>query len=202
MPATRRSPSIFCARSPECGRASGCSSWAPRAASAAWACRSPSASAPASSRAREARRVSKQRVDTARITESTIATRILARVREITDGRGVGVVFENLGDADLFAKAFGAIGRNGRLVTAGAHAGRHVPLDLAHLYLNYITIVRLDGSDRRGCRGKLGRGRGGRSQRRYRPDFPLEEAAAAHELAASRTGIGKIILRPDSAEGL
>ena len=125
-----------------------------------------------------------------------------ARVREITDGRGVGVVFENLGDADLFAKAFGAIGRNGRLVTAGAHAGRHVPLDLAHLYLNYITIVGSTAQTDADVEASLAAAAAGALRGDIDRIFPLEEAAAAHELAASRTGIGKIILRPNSAEGL
>ena len=40
----------------------------------------------------------------------------------ITEGKGVNVVFENIGDPDLFPKAFAAMARRGRLVTAGGHA--------------------------------------------------------------------------------
>src|SRR2546428_429380 len=48
-------------------------------------------------------------------------------VRKITGGRGVDVVFENIADPELFATAFAALARNGRLVTAGAHGGRTPP---------------------------------------------------------------------------
>src|SRR5690349_7591306 len=60
-------------------------------------------------------------------------------VLRITGGRGVDVVFENIGDPDLFAKAFASLARHGRLVTAGGHAGGIVPLDVNRLYLNQIS---------------------------------------------------------------
>ena len=55
--------------------------------------------------------------------------------------RGVNVVFENIGDPDTFPKAFAALTRRGRLVTAGGHGGGIVPLDVNRLYLNQITIM-------------------------------------------------------------
>ena len=54
-------------------------------------------------------------------------------VRRITNGRGVDVVFENIADPDLFPKAFAALARHGRLITAGAHGGGTVPLDVQRL---------------------------------------------------------------------
>src|SRR5258708_24090216 len=59
---------------------------------------------------------------------------------------GVAVVFENIGDPDLFPKAFASLVRGGRLVTAGGHGGGTVPLDVKQLYLNQNTII---GSFRR-----------------------------------------------------
>ena len=41
----------------------------------------------------------------------------------ITEGKGVNVVFENIGDPELFPKAFASLARTGRLVTAGGHGG-------------------------------------------------------------------------------
>src|SRR5262249_31142218 len=62
-------------------------------------------------------------------------------VMRATGGRGVDVVFENIGDPVLFPKAFAALARNGRLITAGAHGGGTVPPDVKKLYLNAITGI-------------------------------------------------------------
>ena len=51
------------------------------------------------------------------------------------------VVLENVGDPELFPKAFATLAFGGRLVTAGGHAGGAVLLDVKHLYLNRITII-------------------------------------------------------------
>ena len=63
----------------------------------------------------------------------------------ITEGKGVNVVFENIGDPDLFPKAFAAMARRGRLVTAGGHGGGIVPLDVNRLYQNHLTIIGATG---------------------------------------------------------
>ena len=63
----------------------------------------------------------------------------------ITEGKGVNVVFENIGDPDLFPKAFAALARRGRLVTAGGHGGGIVPLDVNRLYQNHLTIIGATG---------------------------------------------------------
>ena len=65
---------------------------------------------------------------------------LTAEVRRITGGRGVNVVFENIADAELFPKALASLARGGRLITAGAHGGGTVPLDVKHLYLNSIIL--------------------------------------------------------------
>ena len=80
----------------------------------------------------------------------------------ITEGKGVNVVFENIGDPDLFPKAFAAMARRGRLVTAGGHGGGIVPLDVNRLYQNHITDHRRDRRDAGGRRDQsqgCGRGR-------------------------------------------
>ena len=63
----------------------------------------------------------------------------------ITEGKGVNVVFENIGDPDLFPKAFASLARRGRLVTAGGHGGGIVPLDVNRLYQNHLTIIGATG---------------------------------------------------------
>lgn len=122
---------------------------------------------------------------------------LTAEARKLTGGRGVNVVFENIADPELFPKAFAALARNGRLITAGAHGGGTVSLDVKHLYLNFITII---GSVGKITHEDLDLALGAAAQGRYRVlvdrVMPLAEAASAHDLVAARSGIGKVVLEP------
>ncbi|MBM3217099.1 MAG: zinc-binding dehydrogenase [Candidatus Rokubacteria bacterium] len=118
-------------------------------------------------------------------------------VRRITDGRGVDVVFENIADPALFPKAFATLARNGRLVTAGAHGGGTVPLDVQRLYLNGISVIgsvgRITADDLAHCLRAAAEGR-----HRVLLDrvMPLADAALAHRIVAERSGTGKVVLQP------
>jgi NADPH:quinone reductase-like Zn-dependent oxidoreductase len=122
---------------------------------------------------------------------------LTAEVRRITGGRGVNVVFENIADAELFPRAFASLARGGRLITAGAHGGGTVPLDVKHLYLNAVTVI---GSVGRITPADLAFGLQAAADGRYRVlidrVLPLAEAARAHRIVAERTGIGKVVLQP------
>ena len=121
---------------------------------------------------------------------------LTAEVRRITGGHGVNVVLENEGDPDLFPKAFAALARGGRLVTAGGHAGGIVPLDVKYLYLNRITVIGdpLDTADN--FELGLALAAQGRLNALLDQVLPLSQAAHAHELVAARDGIGKVLLDP------
>jgi NADPH:quinone reductase-like Zn-dependent oxidoreductase len=116
--------------------------------------------------------------------------------RRITEGRGVDIVLENIGDKELFPKAFASLGRNGRLVTAGAHAGGTVQLDLHHLYLNYITIIGSPSHTDRDVEMSLELAAAGHLKPLIDRELPLAEAAAAHRLVEERAGLGKVVLKP------
>jgi NADPH:quinone reductase len=117
-------------------------------------------------------------------------------VMRITEGRGVNLVFENIGDPELFPKAFATIARNGRLVTAGGHAGGTVPLDVNRLYLNHITIIGATGEGATDVRLSLEAAAQGKFKALVDQVMPLSEAVRAHELVAGRGGLGKVILEP------
>ena len=118
-------------------------------------------------------------------------------VRKITNGRGVDVVFENIADAELFPRAFASLARNGRLVTAGAHGGGTVPLDVQRLYMNSISVIgsvgRITADDLALCLRAAAEGR-----HRVIVDrvMPLADAARAHRIVAERSGTGKVVLQP------
>jgi NADPH:quinone reductase-like Zn-dependent oxidoreductase len=118
-------------------------------------------------------------------------------VRKVTDGRGVDVVFENISDAELFPKALASLARKGRLVTAGAHGGGTVPLDVTRLYLNNLTIVGSFGVIMRAdVEASLAAAASGNYRVVIDRILPLAEAPLAHRLVAERQGIGKVILTP------
>jgi NADPH:quinone reductase-like Zn-dependent oxidoreductase len=114
----------------------------------------------------------------------------------ITGGAGVNVVFENIGDPELFPKAFAALARRGRLVTAGGHGGGIVPLDVNRLYLNQITVMGATGERPESARLVMEMAAAGRFKALIDCVLPLSEAAKAHELVESRGGIGKVVLDP------
>ena len=122
---------------------------------------------------------------------------LTAEVRRITGGRGVNVVFENVADADLFPRAFASLARQGRLITAGAHADGTVPLDVKSLYLNSITVI---GSTGHITPDDLTLTLQAAAEGRHRVlidrVLPLSEAAQAHRIVADRSGTGKVVLQP------
>jgi NADPH:quinone reductase len=122
---------------------------------------------------------------------------LTAEVRRITGGRGVNVVFENVADADLFPRAFASLARQGRLVTAGAHADGTVPLDVKSLYLNSITVIGSTGHiTPDDLTLTLQAAADGRHRVLVDRVLPLTEAAQAHHIVANRSGTGKVVLQP------
>ncbi len=114
----------------------------------------------------------------------------------ITEGQGINVVFENVGDPELFPKAFAALTRRGRLVTAGGHAGGIVPLDVNKLYLNQITVMGVTGERPESARLTLEMAAAGKFKALIDRVLPLSQAPLAHELVEARGGLGKVILDP------
>lgn len=121
---------------------------------------------------------------------------LTAEVMRITGGRGVKVVFENIGDPDLFAKAFASLGREGRLVTAGGHGGGVVPLDVNRLYINHLTVIGATGEAATDFTSSLEAAANGKFKVLIDCILPLSEAVQAHEIVDRRSGLGKVVLDP------
>ncbi|HEX3937632.1 MAG TPA: zinc-binding dehydrogenase [Xanthobacteraceae bacterium] len=117
-------------------------------------------------------------------------------VMKITGGKGVDVLYDNIANPAVLPSAFHAIGMNGRLVTAGAHAGPNVTVDFAHLYHKRITIKGMPGytpSDLPHCLAAAAQGKVVPQIERV---LPLAQAAEAHRLVEQHEGQGKIVLDP------
>lgn len=121
---------------------------------------------------------------------------LTARVLELTGGRGVDVVFENIADPVLFPQAFHAIARHGRLVTAGSHGGGQVMLDVKRLYLYQISVLGSLGFTVEDVESSLEAAAKGQFRVLIDAIMPLDQAAEAHRRVAARGGVGKVILQP------
>jgi len=65
---------------------------------------------------------------------------VLARVREATRGRGVDLVFENVGEA-TFRTSVATLRKGGRVVTAGASTGGDFPVPIGDVYWRQLEIL-------------------------------------------------------------
>ena len=118
-------------------------------------------------------------------------------VMRITEGRGVDVVFENIGDPGQWDGAFNSLARGGRLVTVGAHGGGMVTLDLKKLYQRRLRVLSGLGAEGRAeLEESLERTARGEFQALIDRTLPLSQAAAAHRLVESNEPLGKVILDP------
>jgi NADPH:quinone reductase len=117
-------------------------------------------------------------------------------VLKLTHGKGVDVLYDNIANPTVLPLAFDAIGMDGRLVTAGAHAGPDVSINFSHLYHKRITIKGRPGftpSDLPDC---LAAAAEGKVVPQIDKIMPLSRAAEAHRLIEENGGQGKIVLDP------
>lgn len=118
-------------------------------------------------------------------------------VLEVTDGKGVDVVFENISDPYLWPQAFASLAREGRLVTAGAHGGHVVDLDVRRLYRSRLRVIGGAGSDQESRSMAMEAAGAGRLHPLIGEVLPLSQARRAHELVENGDVIGKVILEPE-----
>jgi NADPH:quinone reductase len=126
------------------------------------------------------------------------------QVRELTDGRGVDVVYDGVG-ASTFDESLAALRPRGDMVLYGAASGRVPPFDPMRLeeggslYLTRPSIRHHTGTrqellDR--ARDVFGWIADGKLDIRIGGRYPLEDARRAHEDLEARRTTGKLILVP------
>jgi NADPH2:quinone reductase len=116
---------------------------------------------------------------------------------------GVGVVFDSVG-RDSFAGSLQALRVGGHLVLFGAASGQPDPVDVLALMKKSLTLTRpvlphfLPDATKRRARAAavFAAVLSGAVQLRIHAVLPLAEAAQAHELLASRSTQGKLLLQP------
>ena len=116
-------------------------------------------------------------------------------VKRITNGRGVDVVFEHVGEA-TWEQSIRSLARNGRLVTCGATTGRGGTVDIGHLYTRQLSLLGSMGGNRLDLQQVLSLAERGVLNPVLDTIFPLERAQEAHERMAARAQFGKMLLHP------
>ncbi|HVH91799.1 MAG TPA: zinc-binding dehydrogenase [Candidatus Acidoferrum sp.] len=117
-------------------------------------------------------------------------------VMKLTDGQGVAVVCENVADPTLWPGAFNSLATDGRLVTAGAHGGGNVNLDVKRLYMKRLRIIGAAGTHLPDVDKALQAARAGKIRAIIDRTLPLSAAAEAHRILEANQTLGKIILDP------
>ena len=117
-------------------------------------------------------------------------------VRALTGGRGVDVAVDHVGRA-AFPGALRALANRGRIVLCGASSGSEATVDLVDVFARQISII--GSSD--GSRRELVEVFRLLAEARVAPPpisavLPLERAAEAQALLASRDHYGRVLLAP------
>ncbi|MCA5893099.1 quinone oxidoreductase [Isoptericola sp. NEAU-Y5] len=133
-----------------------------------------------------------------------VATELPAVVRDLTDGRGVHVVYDGVGQA-TFDASLASLRPRGTLVLFGGASGQVPPFDpqrlnsggslfLTRPTLAHYTLTRAELEWR--ASEVLGAAADGDLDVRIGARYPLAEAAAAHAALEGRATTGKVVLLP------
>jgi NADPH:quinone reductase-like Zn-dependent oxidoreductase len=120
-----------------------------------------------------------------------------AAVREATGGRGVDVVFDNVG-AETWAQSLSCLDRAGRMLCSGNTGGATVPLDLRGLYRNMIEMRFHMQGGLRDLEALVELVAAGEIEPVIDSRLPLSSAIAAQQRLAAQQQFGKVVLLPDS----
>ena len=127
-------------------------------------------------------------------------TDAVARVRELTSGRGVDVAFEVLGIPQTFTQAFEMIRDGGRMVAVGIAPGRTTaPVEITRLVRRELRIAGSYGARTRADMPEIIRLA---AQGVFRPEtmvtqrFSLDDANAAYQALARGEIVGRAIVVP------
>ena len=116
-------------------------------------------------------------------------------ISDLTDRRGVDVVFESVGGA-TYEQAVRSLARGGRLVTIGATTGDADKGMLQHVFWKQLEIIGGTGATMGEFEDMLGALFDGDIEPVVDSVISLEEIPAAHERLSKGEGFGKIIVRP------
>lgn len=120
---------------------------------------------------------------------------IATRVSELTDRKGVDVVFEHVGEA-TWDESLKSLARGGRLVTCGATTGAHASVHLRRLFFKNLSILGCTMGPRRNLHTLVRLLERGILRPVLAEIHPLEALDKAHQRLEDRAIFGKIAVLP------
>jgi NADPH:quinone reductase-like Zn-dependent oxidoreductase len=120
------------------------------------------------------------------------------RVKALTSGRGVDVVFEHTGAA-TWPGSILSLKKGGRLVTCGATSGFDARTDLRHVFYRHLTILGSMMGSKADLLAAMKFIESGQIRAVIDRVLPLAEARQAHELMEDRAQFGKLVLAVSEA---
>ncbi len=117
-------------------------------------------------------------------------------VREMTDNRGVDIVFEHVGSA-TWEESMASLAKNGRLVTCGVTTGNTARINIRKIYQRQLTILGSALGSTSELRTIIRLAEGGKLSPIVDRVLQLQAAAEAHRALENRENFGKICLCPN-----
>ena len=118
---------------------------------------------------------------------------VVEEVRALTDGQGVDVVVEHVGEA-TWKTSLQAARKGGRITVCGATSGPNPPANLHRVFWKQLSILGSTMGTRDDFRAVLDLVATGRARPVVDRVFPLAEARAAHEYLQGGEQLGKVVL--------
>ncbi len=118
---------------------------------------------------------------------------IAARIREITDGRGVDVALDHVG-AEFWPAAIRSLAVGGRYGICGVTTGYRAELQMGAMFTRYQTVFGVFMGRKEDMRQIVHAAGRGQIRGIIHQTFPLSEAAKAHEAMEGREFFGKLAL--------
>ena len=119
---------------------------------------------------------------------------IAARIREITEGKGVDVVVDHVG-ADFWPAATRSLSVGGRYGICGVTTGYRAELQMGAMFTRYQTVFGVFMGRKDDMRQIVEMAGKGLIRGVVHETFALEDAAKAHEAMEGRNFFGKLVLR-------
>ena len=117
----------------------------------------------------------------------------VARTMEITGGRGVDLIQDNVGAA-TWPLALRALARNGRLVACGSHSGTHFELDIAQIYHRQLQIRGSNGGTIHDLMSALALVAAGCIRPVVDTVLPLDKIHEGHRILEAGEHFGKVVI--------
>jgi NADPH:quinone reductase-like Zn-dependent oxidoreductase len=116
------------------------------------------------------------------------------KVKALTGGKGVDVVFEHIGP-DVWQKSLLCLARGGRLATCGATSGGKVEMDIRPFYSKQLSVLGSYMGSLAELHQVVSLAEKGQLVPVVDRVFPLRDAAEAQRYMESRGNFGKIVLK-------